>query len=333
MIRIVQLKGTRGRRLAVVEEPRLHLVEDCPSVYELAKRCIEQNRSAGTVLGDLESKEQVDYDEVYEGKSEWRLLAAADHPDEPARCLVSGTGLTHVASAKNRNAMHERSEDLTDSMRMFRWGVEGGKPLEGAIGVAPEWFYKGNGECLRAHNEALSVPAFADDGGEEPEIAGVYVIDAEGKPRRIGFAQGNEFSDHELERRNYLYLAASKLRTCSIGPELVIGAEFGSVPGRVLVERGGRQLWSRNICSGEQNMSHSLANLEHHHFKFDGHRRPGDVHIHFFGADAFSFGEGIRLERGDILEVHFSGYGRPLRNPLERVQAQPSLLEVLPVEA
>jgi hypothetical protein len=317
----------------VVEEPRLRLVEGCASVYELAKQCIEQDRCVGTVLGDLASTEQLDYDEVYAGKSEWMLLAAADHPDEPARCLVSGTGLTHVASAKNRNAMHERSEDLTDSMRMFRWGVEGGKPLAGAIGVAPEWFYKGNGECVRAHNEALSVPAFADDGGEEPEIAGMYVIDSEGKPRRIGFAQGNEFSDHELERRNYLYLAASKLRTCSIGPELVIGAEFGSVPGRVSVERRGCQLWSRNICSGEHNMSHSLANLEHHHFKFDGHRRPGDLHIHFFGADAFSFGEGIRLERGDILEVHFSGYGRPLRNPLERVQAQPRLLEVRPVEA
>src|SRR5207244_12831064 len=37
------------------------------------------------------------------------------------------------------------------------------------------------------------------------------------------------------------------------------------------------------------------SNMEHHHFKFDSHKRPGDVHVHFFGADAFSFGEGIRL--------------------------------------
>ena len=65
-------------------------------------------------------------------------------------------------------------------------------------------------------------------------------------------------------------------------------------------------------------MSHSLANMEHHHFKFEGHRRPGDVHVHFFGADAFSFGEGVRLEDGDAMQVRFDGFGRPLRNVLKR---------------
>ena len=39
---------------------------------------------------------------------------------------------------------------MTDSMRMFQWGVEGGRPAEGEIGIAPEWFYKGNGSMLRA---------------------------------------------------------------------------------------------------------------------------------------------------------------------------------------
>ncbi len=68
-------------------------------------------------------------------------------------------------------------------------------------------------------------------------------------------------------------------------------------------------------------MSHHLGNLEHHHFKFDAHRRPGDLHVHFFGADAFSFGEGIRLEQGDVMQVHFEGFGRPLRNPLERISS------------
>ena len=332
MIRIVQLKGPRGRRLAVVEEPRLLLVDGCSSVYQLARACIEQKQSVGNVLKKLGATEELSYDEVYDGASEWRLLPAADHPDEPARCLVSGTGLTHVASAKNRNAMHGKAEELTDSMRMFRWGVEGGKPAAGAIGAAPEWFYKGTGEGVRAHNEPLTIPAFAEDGGEEPEIAGVYVIDPDGAPRRIGFTQGNEFSDHEFERRNYLYLAASKLRTCSIGPELIIGVEFQSVPGSVSVERDGQPLWSRNICSGEQNMSHSLANLEHHHFKFDVHRRPGDLHVHFFGADAFSFGEGIRLNEGDVMQVHFDGYGRPLRNPLKRVHGPQEAVKVLALE-
>jgi hypothetical protein len=326
MTRVVQLQGPGRRRLAVVEEPHLRILDGCDSVYALATACIQQKASVAAIVSSFRTTEQVSYDEVYTGASEWRLLSAADHPDEPARCLVSGTGLTHVASAKNRHAMHGKAEDLTDSMRMYRWGVEGGKPAAGGIGTAPEWFYKGNGTSLRAHNEQLTIPGFAEDGGEEPEIAGVYLIDGGGVPHRIGFTQGNEFSDHEFERRNYLYLAASKLRTCSIGPELVIGAGFDSVPGNVSVERGGGPLWSRDICSGERNMSHSLANLEHHHFKFDAHRRPGDLHIHFFGADAFSFGEGIRLEEGDIMQVHFAGYGRPLRNPLARVHGHEAVM-------
>jgi hypothetical protein len=41
----------------------------------------------------------LDYDAIYRGDSDWRLLPAFDHPDEPARCLVTGTGLTHKISA------------------------------------------------------------------------------------------------------------------------------------------------------------------------------------------------------------------------------------------
>ncbi len=206
---------------------------------------------------------------------------------------------------------------------MYQWGVEGGRPAPGTVGIAPEWFYKGPGSILRAHLDPLWIPAYAEDGGEEPEIAGVYIIARSGEPFRIGMATGNEFSDHGLERRNYLYLAASKLRTCAIGPELVLDPEFTRVSGMVSIERGGSVLWSRAIHSGEDAMCHSLANLEHHHFKFEAHRRPGDLHIHFFGADAFSFGEGIRLSEGDVMVVDFHGFGRPLRNPL-RVETGPA---------
>ncbi len=48
--------------------------------------------------------------------------------------------------------MHGKDEaDLTDSMRMFRAGLEGGRPAAGAVGAAPEWFFKGTGGILRAH--------------------------------------------------------------------------------------------------------------------------------------------------------------------------------------
>jgi hypothetical protein len=297
-------------------------------VYELARATRGPLPAyAGSLTGD----ERLDYDAVWEGRSEWRILPPIDHPSEPARCLVTGTGLTHLKSAANRDAMHAATAQVTDSMRMYQWGVDGGRPPAGTIGVAPEWFYKGSGLVLRTHNDPLDVPSYAEDGGEEPEIAGVYIVDSEGTPRRLGLAQGNEFSDHQFERRNYLYLAGSKLRNCAIGPELVVDADFQDVSGEVAIERGGRTLWSKPIRSGEAAMCHSLANIEHHHFKFEGHRRPGDVHVHFFGADAFSFGEGIQLQDGDVMQVRFEGLGRPLRNPLRLLPKEQRLWSATPL--
>jgi hypothetical protein len=72
-------------------------------------------------------------------------------------------------------------------------------------------------------------------------------------------------------------------------------------------------------------MSHSVRNLEHHHFKYAAHRRPGDVHVHFFGADAFSFGEGVTLEAGDLMQVSFPDLGRPLQNFLA-IEEKPAKL-------
>jgi hypothetical protein len=216
-------------------------------------------------------------------------------------------------------------------MRMYELGADGGRPEPGAIGVSPEWFYKGNGLVLRGHGESLRVPAYAEDGGEEPELAGVYLIDADGRPRRIGMAAGNEFADHKLERRNYLYLAASKLRTCALGPELVLDPDFSDVTGEVAIERDGCTIWSREIHTGDAAMCHSLENIEHHHFKYDAHRRPGDLHVHYVGADAFSFGEGIELQSGDVMRIAFAGFGRALRNPLVAERAQETPVRVMPL--
>jgi hypothetical protein len=318
-MRLVQLARNSERRVAVVEDGKLRLVNDRePSIYALAARAIDSGVALISLVQARTGPETLDYNDVYEGKSPWRLLPSFDHPDEPARCLVTGTGLTHKASADNRAAMHKAANaEMTDSQRMYQMGLEGGNVPAGQIGVQPEWFYKGRGECLRAHNEPLDVPPYAWDGGEEPEIAGVYLIAPGGVPYRVGLTIANEFSDHRMEKKNYLYLAPSKLRSCAIGPELAIGnVDFANTTGRVSVFRGGAPLWNKQIRTGQNNMSHTIANLEHHHFKYQAHRRPGDVHIHFFGADAFSFGDGIALENGDVMEVAFPEFGRALRNPV-----------------
>jgi hypothetical protein len=320
MTRLVQIQNGIEHRVALVEEPELRLLKDVSSVFELASQAIESGSSLTKLIRQKVTDKVVDYHRVYEGESDWLLIEPIHHP-EPARCLVSGTGLTHLGSAKDRNAMHEAGDsELTDSMKMFRWGMEGGRPLAGKIGIAPEWFFKGTGPILRGHNEVLEVPSYAEEGGEEAEIAGVYLIDAVGRPCRIGMAVGNEFADHRFEKKNYLNLAASKIRNCSLGPELVIDPDFRSVPGEVSVERGGRVLWSKEIRTGEEEMCHSLGNIEHHHFKFRTHRRPGDVHVHYFGAHSLSFGDGVELADGDIMCVHFEGFGRALRNPLRVVK-------------
>lgn len=326
MIRLVQIGDGRKRCVAIVDEPQLLCLAGATSIYGLVDEFAAQSRGFEAHIRELTTGDALVYDEVYAGRSAWKLLAPIDVPSAPERVLVSGTGLTHLGSAKDRQNMHlttalTSDEPMTDSMRMFRWGLEGGRPSAGEIGVAPEWFYKGDGSVIEAPFAALTSPAHAEDGGEEAELAGVYVISKEGTPVRVGVCAGNEFADHKFERRNYLNLAGSKLRSCSLGPELVIGGDFHSVRGVVSIERDGRPVWSKQIESGEDNMAHTLANLEHHHFKFAGHRTPGHVHVHFFGAPSLSFGEGFDLQDGDWMQVSFEGYGRPLRNVL-RVESR-----------
>src|SRR6267154_3000760 len=236
MIHLVQLSNGSSRRVAIVEEPHLHCLTGVESVYELAQLCLKRGRKLSEQAMAIANGELLDYDAIYAGTSEWHLLAPIDVPGTASRLTITGTGLTHLGSAKERQAMHladavNAAETVTDSMRMFQWGIEGGHPAEGKIGIAPEWFYKGNGFMLQAPFAPLTVPAYAEDGGEEAEVAGIYVIGVDGAPYRIGMAAGNEFSDHMFEKHNYLNLAGSKLSTCSLGPELVVGAGFQAVSG------------------------------------------------------------------------------------------------------
>jgi len=256
-----------------------------------------------------------------------RLIAPIDH-DDPAHLMMSGTGLTHLGSADARDRMHRiaEAEKQTDSMRIFLEGIEGGKPAEGEIGCQPEWFYKGDGSQLVGPGEPLTLPSFAADGGEEPELAGIYVIGADEVPYRLGLCLANEFSDHVTERHNYLWLAHSKLRQAALGPEVLVGPPPEHVKGVSRIRRSGAVLWEKPFLSGEANMSHNIRNLERHHFKYSRFRRPGDVHVHFFGTATLSFSDGFRTEPGDEFEIEADAFGLPLRNGLVRAdEPQPEV--------
>jgi hypothetical protein len=303
-------------------------LKDYRTVYEAARAAIGSKKALESIVRAVAGDQLLDYDAIYRGETDWRLLPPFDHPAEPARCFITGTGLTHKASAENRQSMHGKTTEITDSMKMYRLGIEGGRPAPGSIGAMPEWFYKGTGRIVRAHGEPLDVPPHGDDGGEEAEIAGCYVIGDDGRAYRVGLVQGNEFSDHVLETKNYLYLAQSKLRACSIGPELVIGADVSEISGEASIERRGSVVWSGKQASGERWMCHTIANLEHHHFKNSEHVHAGDAHVHFFGADQFSFTDRLRLEDGDEMVIAFEGFGRPLRNPIRIAREKQSFVEV-----
>lgn len=328
-IRLVQFELPRqGRRVGLAVDLSVVDITSCfpdiASVHGLFFRTTAGTRGMVDFLRNLqlEKLDSISYTRLLAGRPGEggpRLLPPLDHPD-PAHCLVSGTGLTHLGSASQRDQMHlVESGTATDSQKMFVLGLKGGKPTVGR-GVQPEWFYKGNGLILRGPNDFLDIPEFSDDGGEEPEIAGCYIIDDQGAPHRLGFAVGNEWSDHVMEKENYLWLAPSKLRTCSIGPELVVTEPFRNLRGRARIFRGERTIYdSAEIRTGEENMCHSLYNLEDHFFKHGQFRRPGDVHIHFFGTSKLSFGSCEPLAQDDRIEIEFQGMGPALVNYVRRL--------------
>ena len=330
-MKLVQFETSEGRRLGAVVQDRVHDLTAVEARCNRVVHAFEMAQSSSQSLAQLvdsllrSSPRTYDYQALLANRDLKRgpvLRPPVDHID-PHRVLVTGTGLTHLGSMQSRDEMHSAPAaevPLTDSKKMFQMGLAGGRPAPGERGVSPEWFYKGNGTVLRGPNDALAIPPFADDGGEEPEIVGCYIIDHAGNPRRLGFALGNEWSDHATESINYLYLAPSKLRQCSIGPELILDCPFDHVELRCTVRRRGETIYdSGQLLSGEQHMCHSLANCEDHHFKYPEHRVPGDVHIHFFGTSKLSFRErDWKYQDGDEVRVEAPALSPPLVNFVSR---------------
>jgi len=313
-----QIRLRQGLAVVAREGDAAHVVKSTLTVYDLAQAAIAAGHGIAEEVARRGLGEAVDLSKASFG-------LPVSHPD-PAHLHLTGTGLTHLGSASARDAMHAKLEDaenLTDSMKMFRMGLEAGRPDAGEVGAQPEWFYKGNGHAAVAPGMPLVAPGFAEDGGEEPEIAGIYIVGPDGVVHRIGWALGNEFSDHVTERVNYLWLAHSKLRVASYGPEILVGALPADVRGMSRILRDGAVIWEKPFLSGEANMSHTIANLEHHHFKYDIFCQPGDLHVHFFGTATLSVADGVKTQAGDVFEIESGDFGQPLRNTLQFAPAKP----------
>jgi hypothetical protein len=286
--RLVQIVHEEfGRRVALVNENELHLLSTYRSVYTFALAAIEIGVPLRELLSTDLSGIVLNYDEIHTLASGWRFLPSFDHPQDLARCHVSGCANAHTGSRE-------------------------GRP------VAPPWFTKGNGAHLRAHGEALTIPAFAAGGSEEIELAAVWVITPNGSPLLIGLTPGNEFCDPAMEAADARMRSHGKLRTCAIGPEVMIDGKFTETHGSVRIERGTKQIWSRTVATGSPLTQFSLEEIEESLFRYDAHRIPGDAHVHYLGGSVCSYNEGIRLEAGDQVVIEWEGFGRPLRNVIER---------------
>jgi hypothetical protein len=316
-MRIIQFLDNQNRpQVGTVCSNIVRSLDKVQSVYELFMHSEKLGMAFSDAVSSLETDCTFDYEELI---ARGAVLLPVGHPD-PYHTWVTGTGLTHLGSATSRDQMHKgknvNTDQLTDSIKIFQAGVKNGKLFANKPGVQPEWFFKGNGLCVCPPGGDIVSPGFALNGGEEPEVAGIYIIDEAGVPKRLGFVIGNEFSDHEMEKLNYLYLAHSKLRPCSYGPELLIGDLPLKIKGTSTIIRNGEKLWEKEFFTGEGYMSHNIANLEYHNFKYDLFRQPGDLHVHFFGTSVLSFTDNIIAEDGDLFVIEADGMGKPLINKL-----------------
>lgn len=283
-MRLAQFISDHGERhVGLVEsEQSIRQLLETERIYDLVIEANELDMPITELIEVRLSQDVVDYDQLL---AEKRVLPPLDHPD-PTHFHGSGTALT--------------APDQTQSAGQ------------------PEWIYKGNGHLVVSPEQPLQSPEFARGDSEAAELVSLYVISRKQAVIPVGFALGNQFSDRLMAQERSSSVAQAQLRPCSFGPELLLGELPAHVEGQVRILRAGTELWRETFLTGEANMLYNLADLEHHHFKHDLFRQPGDAHYHFLGATVLSVTAQIELQSGDLFEISAPLFGRPLRNEFQR---------------
>ena len=101
-----------------------------------------------------------------------------------------------------------------------------------------------------------------------------------------------------------------------------------NVRGTSRIRHDGALLWEKPFVSGEANMNHAIANLEHHHFRNALFRRPGMANVHFFGTGTLSCADGVVTRPGDLFEIEADAFRLGLRNPLARAESGEAAVRV-----
>ncbi|MFD7230346.1 fumarylacetoacetate (FAA) hydrolase [Streptomyces sp. NPDC059881] len=202
-----------------------------------------------------------------------------------------------------------------------KWG--GRSAPEGGEFTPPKWFFKGFGDWVRLPGETLDVPAEPIALIEEPEVALVYVNDADGTPHYAGYTFGNDLCDIGLHRKDAGYNPYCKLCDTALTPWLFLGAPPRTVTGRVTIERDGATAWEGGFDCGGDALYFRVRDMVDHLFSFPAVRRPGLVNYVLLGADEASFHEGFRIADGDRIAIDVKSHGVVFENTVRYVSPAP----------
>ncbi|MFI8519230.1 fumarylacetoacetate (FAA) hydrolase [Streptomyces sp. NPDC085481] len=198
-----------------------------------------------------------------------------------------------------------------------KWGGE--TAPEGGEFTPPKWFFKGFGDWVRLPGETLTVPANPIALIEEPEVALVYVNDAEGTPHYAGYTFGNDLCDIGLHRKDPGYNPYCKLCDTALTPWLFLGEPPRTVTGRVTISRGGATAWEGSFDCGGDALYFRVKDMAEHLFSFPAVRRPGLVNYVLLGADEASFHDGFRIADGDRIAIDVKSHGVAFENTVKYV--------------
>lgn len=246
-----------------------------------------------------------------------RIKGAATLADLAEHALEAGVPLAEAAAARLGEPLNLRMVrllapiDLPDPARLH-------VSDSGAAAARRDsgWRYRGDGRSLAGPGIVLTVPEFALDGSERPEIAGLYLIAADRTPVRIGFVLGNRFHDHAAARTHRHFPAQLSPRPTALGPEVRLGA----LPHDIIVTsrllRDGVVERERRFGAGDAHLPHPITELERRRFEGGIVGRPGDVLVHFFVGAGGDAAEAVRAQPDDAFEATATGFTLPMRNPI-----------------
>ncbi|MFB7928925.1 MULTISPECIES: FAH family protein [Streptomyces] len=178
----------------------------------------------------------------------------------------------------------------------------------------PNWFLKGLGDVLRTSGQDLRAPAGSVALTEEAEVVLVYVTDADGMPRYVGYTFGNDLTDIGRFRRHRGHLSYAKLCDAGVAPWLFLDEPPRQVTGHVTIERDGEPAWRGEFTTGTKALHYGLDDIMSELFSYDALLAPGRVHYVYIGADRSSFHDGFRMTDRDRVTLDFASHGVTLSN-------------------